>query len=404
MIRDRVGVFGQLMIAAVLAAMVSFTLPGIRLVSEWLGEGVVRSLSIILAGVLALKILSIFREKRVCIFLLTLSCLTIYRSLHRGYLDPEWEIKTVWFSYVWLLILTAGLLKRNQPLVFSIIIMVFMSIVILSEDASRIYTMDRTFSHVGKRESLSGITGSYTIYSQCCLITFFLAVSLLLMTKGIVVKLLSSALAITAFISCITSGSRGGALSILFGITFFLTVFILGKSWQSPKQPFWILIIIICLAVIVPWHNVFDAVTSEDIYRGSTSNRWYVYTTGAKLFFDHPIIGIGWREFNRYSHYAPHSGWLQMFVELGLVGGIWEIIVWVMLFRIGFSAREHAIARKDANLAALILCWISIAASFCFWQSITNSCFMLGDRVYYIFSAVILGTYLDRSYNSAFFP
>jgi O-antigen ligase len=84
-------------------------------------------------------------------------------------------------------------------------------------------------------------------------------------------------------------------------------------------------------------------ITHGSLLHSSLTFRWHYWVGGARLFMQHPLLGVGWNNFG--PHYLahrlpiapeevkdPHNFLVRCFTELGIVGGLltvaWQLRLW----------------------------------------------------------------------------
>lgn len=138
----------------------------------------------------------------------------------------------------------------------------------------------------------------------------------------------------------------------------------------------------------------------DEIEHFQSSSYGKIFNTGITIFKDNPIFGIGAKHFqtecnsqfaqqtNFYCSTHPHNIYIQMLVELGLVG---FSLFLAMLYLIGKKCWDHRkkILKDSLAFGALLCFWfkyiplISTSSYFIAW-SVAASWFMLG----FLFSRV----------------
>jgi len=168
---------------------------------------------------------------------------------------------------------------------------------------------------------------------------FFLAAILLCGSRGALV-----AAAVTALAACVRNPRRLAAtvmvLVLVLGVLFFLPA--------ANKER---------LRSALDWENDPTASIRIELWR-----------SGLKVIRDHPIIGVGPWNFNRtYAEYyassepnpapwAPHSIYLQALSELGLVGTVPLLVLWVLPLRLNARTRKHLLASGLAGPRSFEYC------------------------------------------------
>lgn len=379
----------NLLIPAVLILALSGAITEAFSISKWLGPWflIIGAIPLTLYAPVELRIMD---SQRIRYVLTTLLLLGLYSYIHS--VDQRPDIVPLVSSLFLLVLLSAALSKDNRLQIFSFLMLVLLAIVVFSPGVSKIFTLGRSFGSIHRVRSdiLKGISGHYINYSIRCMMAFFLGTGFCLISKHWIKKVFFGAIAVAAFVGCMTSGSRGGIIALLCGCIFFLFIVqkrICGYKVIRPKYIFLCCVIGLCL---LPWKSIYQAFLME----GSMEHRWYLYTHGMEMFREHLLTGIGCGGFRAATGEPQHSDWFRTFVELGILGGIGEIIIWYMLFRMAFIAKKMADISMDKKTAFLAIAWASTMASFCVWESFENIGLLGGTRLYYICFGVTCALYI----------
>lgn len=147
----------------------------------------------------------------------------------------------------------------------------------------------------------------------------------------------------------IVSGSRGALLGMAI---------VAGFSWI--RKPKWmmgvglILVVIMVGAYLLPEANknrLRAALHPESDQTASL--RLTLWESGMKMFYDHPVLGVGPGNFSsnfdsRYDvskqisgKWAPHSIYIQSLSELGLAGTLPLGALWILFFRLNAKTRKN---------------------------------------------------------------
>lgn len=132
----------------------------------------------------------------------------------------------------------------------------------------------------------------------------------------------------------------------------------------------------------------------------TASIRIGLWKSGLKVFRDYPIIGVGPWNFNRtYAEYyansdpnpapwAPHSIYLQALSELGLVGTVPLLALWVLLLRLNTRTRKHLLASGLAGRRSFEYC-LAVALDLALVGFLVSGAFL--TVLYYPHLWILLG-------------
>lgn len=377
------------------AAVLGLTLPGTTLGAEYLGPGVVKVAGLALVLIFHRRLVTLFTRRDYTKFVLLLFAFITYRTIHSSPMDSHWMLP--WVSFVWLLIIVSGMIPGSRIYWFSLFLLIPLFILIFSPGIDRILNLNRGLAHDANRESLKGFGLSYIIYSMSALAGFFVALTAFLTSQNFIFRALLALLTVIAFIATVTAGSRGGMIAAISGICFYIIMFQLIRKKWGLALTLSIYVVLIVLIFVLPWEQVFSAIASEDIHTGSTAERWFFWKVSFQMALDRPLIGWGWEAVRVRCFNTTHSGWLQIFAELGLVGLALELSIWVMLFR--FSKVTHDRARRSGDVETMLcnLGYLSLMVSYAVWQIVDNLSFAHGSRLIYITAAVLIALNMRES-------
>ena len=154
---------------------------------------------------------------------------------------------------------------------------------------------------------------------------------------------------ITAMLSIIGSSSRGAQLALII-----ICVSILLKSKQRIKAIVAITITILAVSYFLPEEQIQRF---RDMGQDDTSlQRMAYWDLGLEIMNDHPILGVGyynWQVYGRFKYpdgvgpigvvEKAHNIYFQVGAELGYTGLIIFIIMFISLFRINAKTRKAAV-------------------------------------------------------------
>lgn len=383
----------NVLLPLLVALVLGLTLPGTSLGAEYLGPGVVKVAGVALLLLFHRRLITLFGRTEYVRFILLLFVYLLYRTIHSTVMDTHWVLP--WVSLVWMLIVAGGLSQVRRVRLFTLYLLLPLFVLILSPGLDRIFNLSRGIAHDQFRESLRGLAESYNIYAMSALAGYFLSMTAFLMTRRLYLRALYGFAAIVAFIGTATSGSRGGMVSIISGSCIYLILFQFMRRRRNATMMISAYLIVVLLIVIVPWDNVFYAVTSQDIHTGSTALRWFLMKTSYRMALERPVFGWGWEGVRVRVLNTTHCGWLQIWAELGLVGLALEIALWAVLIR--FSLRTHwrAERRGDHGLVVLNLGYLGLFISYGVWQFVENISFAHGTRLHYMVAGSLLALYFS---------
>jgi len=380
------------------AAILGLTLPGTSLGAEYLGPGLVKVSGVALLHLFNRPLLNLFTRRDYTKFIFLLFIFISYRTVNSSPLDYHWLLP--WVSLVWLLIIVTGMIPENRVYWFSVFLLVPLFILIFSPGISRILDLSRGLAHDATRVSLKGFGLSYIIYAMSALAGFFIALTVFITSKGVFLRIFLGGMTAIAFIATVTAGSRGGMIAAISGVCFYTIVFLMVRKWRKLSLTASIYLVLLVIIILLPWENVFYAITSEDILTGSTAKRWYLWKVTFQMALERPLIGGGWEGIRVSYLNTTHSGWLQVVAELGLVGLVMEIYLWAMIFKYSLRTHHWASRTGDEETLLLNLGYMSLMVSYGVWQMVENISFAHGTRLIYLVAAALLTLYLRSTMTS----
>lgn len=181
-------------------------------------------------------------------------------------------------------------------------------------------------------------------------LVFFLPLllSFLLLSRNLIVKVMYSILILLPiFLVLLLTGSRSGAIALLFCVA----VYLMMLNQQKILRFRTIIILAVVLVMICFTSYVisppqfkqkvfsrFDPSHSEDMYE-FTSGRTMLFGLGLKLFLESPIFGHGQKTSEllltkKFGVIAvTHNQYLEILVQFGIIGFFIFIIVWLKVFQ-----------------------------------------------------------------------
>lgn len=164
---------------------------------------------------------------------------------------------------------------------------------------------------------------------------------------------------------------------MFFSLGIFLTfsradIFVLIFIWammlggKSSIRIFFILLSIALLAICLyfAWDVISTSTVLQDRMDTKTmTGRWAMYTYALNFYLEKPFFGIGFENFLtiKKHHYVVHNSYLQMLLELGLVGFVFfmyyvvSIINLIQPRKIQDSALKHTTMKSKICIASIIL-------------------------------------------------
>ncbi len=221
---------------------------------------------------------------------------------------------------------------------------------------------------------LSNLGGKYkdpndVAYTFCLLMP--VAVSYLVHSMGWRKKAFAFVIIVISTISIIATGSRAGSLILV-------CIFIVTIGVYLKKKPFSIMFLLLGIAF-----TILLAATQFSIFSGpidriasissidfnsmesipSMDSRLPAQARAIKLWWKNPIIGIGYSNFSFdpykiFRRTATHNTYLQLLVELGIIGFALYILLLIFIFK-GFS--PHWV--RSFGLATMVFGLISLATN-----------------------------------------
>jgi O-antigen ligase len=393
----------DIIIPAVLVISLSGTLYGLYFISRYLGQNILKMVGFFLLILFFFEVIRVLKLKKIKVIWIVLGLLLFY-SYFRS-IDLTKIPLVQLSSYIWLLILSSALYKGNRARIFSVFLLFPLCFIIFSPGLSHILTFNRQFGvfyrHSLYTGTLSGLAEHYINYSMCSLMVFFIAGAHFLNSKNVLMKALFGFTSFIATVGTLTSGSRGGIVALLFGLSFFLVYskkIILLKKSRINKYLFWLSSITV---FFILWEEIIVGLFAMDInYNyGSFGARWNIMLDGMEVFLQNWFFGIGWGRFKYVVGEAAHSNWIRTAAELGIIGLVMESFVWLLFFRLALAAMRISIKLFETELTIIIIGWTSLMFSFFVWECFENIGLLGGTRLYYICYGFISACYASLKFK-----
>lgn len=374
----------------IVALTLSMTFPGIDAnISVYLGPFTVK----ILAGFFLffnIKNLKLLRTNK---FIFRIIICLILFIFYRLFNSTIYSVNNIlpFVSFLWMIIIITSFrtfVSFNHLIFISFI---FSAIIFFSESIDVILDFNRDFTKNRAETGLEGISYSYIIYVQNCFMFFALAFYYFRSKKNIILKILLASLLLLITIAIITSGSRGGLISFAFSLIFYVYIFPLFNNSSKIKLKSILiasLFIIICLSYYSSlFTSIIESFNEDDISYGY---RLYALNTSIEYFLQSPLIGNGWDSVRGFLDIPPHSNLFQILGELGIIGLIFELIIYYNLYKL---LKQNFKLLKDVNnnLNKLLIIKIlfSLLAGLLFWGLFENTGYIIGNRLLYIITSFL---------------
>jgi O-antigen ligase len=166
-----------------------------------------------------------------------------------------------------------------------------------------------------------------------------------------------------------TTLSRSGVLGLLVGGLILAVPYRHYVFTRAVVAPVVAVLAVLAAAIAVRPHY-FDVVLRSRLDLGSTneSGHFTVYTFIPKVLHSHPLFGLGWNTFSIYyqfitglSNWGPHSFYVALVVETGIVGtvvyAVFLLWVFVRLRSITLLGRQMARAGDALSARVVPLGW-----------------------------------------------
>lgn len=188
-------------------------------------------------------------------------------------------------------------------------------------------------------ERYGGLWGDQNEFAAILLVLLPISISLFFTSKIMIMKIIAAAYSIIIFTGLILTYSRGGFLALGLMVIMAMLKFISGKNRLRILA---ISVPCLILAFIIFYHTFADEFISrmetlsilqnrESVRaEGSLDIRYFMYFDLApKLITEHPILGVGFRDFISYNPYklVTHNTFLEVFTGMGIIGFIPFVLI-----------------------------------------------------------------------------
>ena len=217
---------------------------------------------------------------------------------------------------------------------------------------------------------------------------------------------LVAGLGVTIF-AMLTSFSRGGWVSSACGVLFLLIV--RGKLRHVLVTTAVLLLGILLSYQFVPFVDVIASRIASilDVFADpSSSSRLYLMSSGWWMFLDNPVFGVGFRGYPElyYDYIHPdmpkllrdvdesHTMPTTILAELGLVGFIVSMWLWLVVYREGMRAvRAARDPLMHAFASGLLALYVAFLVNFLFADDLVNNIFWLTMGMIYAVRLIVDG-------------
>ncbi len=177
-------------------------------------------------------------------------------------------------------------------------------------------------------------------------------------------RLLYLGSAFAFLIALLICGTRGGVVGAV-GIT----LVALAKNTKRLATVAMVLVLMLGIAFVLPQGMRDKFKSAEDPTKDQTANnRLLLWKAGWRMFKDHPVLGVGPANFPmvRSEHYAtpdlppkntvPHSTYVEILSQLGALGLLCVLALWVSIFRVNSRTRKLLLARGPEQRRTMEYC------------------------------------------------
>jgi O-antigen ligase/tetratricopeptide (TPR) repeat protein len=230
---------------------------------------------------------------------------------------------------------------------------------------------------VGRLTAYKGIGGNINIAAYSIVFKSVGLLYLINLTKSKILKLSGILILVGAFFAVALTGSRGALLSVYIVILLYF-LFNLYKFYKTRKRKD----ILNTLYYVIPFtistiitELVFDTLrvsyrTSEIFARGSQSRLEY-WLDAIRGTMDYPLFGVGeggWKIFSMFYNreimrdyvvpYHAHNDFLQTFAEIGVIGGLFFLAIFLYSFLFLLQSCKENITSENKSIIFLSLAFV----------------------------------------------
>jgi O-Antigen ligase len=197
----------------------------------------------------------------------------------------------------------------------------------------------------------------------------------------------------------LTTLSRSGVLGLLAGVLVLLLAYARRLVSWAVAGPLAAVAGVIAVVALVKGHYL-RTVLEARVQTGneSTSTHLGVYDFIPQIIHQHPLLGLGLNNFSVYyelvtgrTNWGPHSFYVALFVDTGLVGvAVFAVFLWYFFRRLAAAravGRELAAQRDPAAARVRPLAWGMTAALI---ATMASNAFYLTMTFFYFYAFVML--------------
>lgn len=292
--------------------------------------------------------------------LITFSFISIFWSYNLSY-SLEFNIGKYWHFLIVPIILTSFNKHYIKYVINAFLISMFISEIVSYGIFFELWSYDN------KPPSDPSPFMDHTIYSTFLAFTLILIISKLYKEKDLKWKVFYTIYFLTALSNLFINGGRTGQVGFLATILIISLIFYL-HSYKTVIAS--IVFVILTLTTAYNFSpNFHDRVNQlekdiekgyyQENYNGSMSRRYALWRIGANIFLDSPIYGHGimgdidlrnkyLEEYNfkvdTFKGYLDyHNAFVQYAVQLGILGLLFYVFIFISLFTLKFKQKEHKI-------------------------------------------------------------
>jgi hypothetical protein len=211
----------------------------------------------------------------------------------------------------------------------------------------------------------------------------------------------------------VTTLSRSGVLGLLTG-ALILSIPYRNYIWTRAVVAPLVAVFVILAVVVASRPHYFDVLIRSRLDLGQTneSGHFKVYSFIPKVLSSHPLLGLGWNTFSIYyqfvtglSNWGPHSFYVALIVETGIVGTMLfaSFLFWVFLRLRHTTKIGMALVRAGDPLGARVtpLAWGWTAALA---GTMASNVFYLTMQFYYFYVFLALALAVPLVFTNAAVP